>query len=202
MEVWENEKLKWEHEPRSANVSTQFRVFPNFHECFYNVWNMGKNVFYFFYKITRRKLKRGSSLLYRSVNSPYCSWWRMRWRIMAWTFPCFPYSYRNTAFNQSKVAFSKCYFIINYANNIRKMRILLNIVTLKYNHFYLLNISFFFSQEILPRTDLIRTPIWLQLSKQLLSEQICRYMYTVICVQAETANIFSSCFTFGLKHNI
>ena len=35
----------------------------------------------------------------------------MRWRIMAWTFPCFPYSYRNTAFSQSKLTFSKCYFI-------------------------------------------------------------------------------------------
>ena len=33
-------------------------------------------VFYFFCKITRRKLKRWNSLLYRSVNSPYCSWWR------------------------------------------------------------------------------------------------------------------------------
>ena len=26
-------------------------------------------------------------------------------------FPCFPYSYKNTAFSQSKLAFSKCYFI-------------------------------------------------------------------------------------------
>ena len=59
-----------------------------------------------------RKLKRGNSLLCQSVNSPYCSRWRMRWRIMAWTFPCFLYSYRNTAFSQSKLTFSKCYFII------------------------------------------------------------------------------------------
>ena len=30
--------------------------------------------FYFFYKITSRKIKRGNSrLLYQSVNSPYCS---------------------------------------------------------------------------------------------------------------------------------
>ena len=35
------------------------------------------------YKITRRKLKRGNSLLYRGGNSPYRSRWRMRWRIMA-----------------------------------------------------------------------------------------------------------------------
>ena len=109
MEVWENEKLKWEHEPRSANVSTQFRVFPNFHECFYNVWNMGKNVFYFFYKITRRKLKRGNSLLYQSVNSPYCSWWRMRWRDLSmFSIP----SYGNMAFSQWKLPLLKCYFII------------------------------------------------------------------------------------------
>ena len=91
-----------------VSVSTQFRVLSNFHECNITVWEHGGNVFYFFYKITRRKLKRGNSLLYQSVNSPY----RSRWRIMAWTFPCFPYSYRNTAFNQSKLTFSKCYFII------------------------------------------------------------------------------------------
>ena len=48
VEVWENEKLKWEHEPV---VCTQFRVL--FHECFYNVWEHTKNVFYFFYKTTR-----------------------------------------------------------------------------------------------------------------------------------------------------
>ena len=93
-----------------VSVSTQFRVLSSFHECFYNVWEHWEKVFYFFYKITRRKLQRGNSLLCRSVNSPYCSWWRMRWRIMAWTFPCFPYSYRNTVFNQSKLTFSKCYF--------------------------------------------------------------------------------------------
>ena len=38
---------------RKASVSTQFRVLPNFHECLYNVWEHGENVFYFFYKITR-----------------------------------------------------------------------------------------------------------------------------------------------------
>ena len=52
-----------------ASVSTQFRVLPNFHECFYNVCEYGKHVFYFFYKITRRKLRLGNSLLYQSVNS-------------------------------------------------------------------------------------------------------------------------------------
>ena len=112
VEVWENEKLKWEHEhilwlvfPRNfefSQTSTSVSI---------TYGNMGKNVFYFFYKITRRKLKRGDSLLYWSVNSPYCLWWRMRWHIMVWTFPCFPYSFRNTAFNQSKLTFSKCYFI-------------------------------------------------------------------------------------------
>ena len=31
--------------------------------------------------------------------------------MMAWTFQCFTYSYRNTAFSQAKLTFSKCYFI-------------------------------------------------------------------------------------------
>ena len=49
-----------------ASVSTLFRVLPNFHKCFYNVWEHGgKNLFYFFYKITRRRLKRGNSLMYQ-----------------------------------------------------------------------------------------------------------------------------------------
>ena len=56
------------------SVPTLFRVLPNFHKCFYITYgNTGKKVFYFFYKITRRKLKRGDSLLYQSVNSPYRS---------------------------------------------------------------------------------------------------------------------------------
>ena len=39
---------------RRTSVFTQFLVLPNLHECFYNVWeHTGKNVFYFFYKITR-----------------------------------------------------------------------------------------------------------------------------------------------------
>ena len=116
MEVWENEKLKcMGTRARRASVSTLF------HECFYNVWERGKSVFYFFYRITHRKLKRGNSLLYQSVNSPYCSRWRMWWRIMAWTFPCFPYSYRNTAFSQSKLAFSKCYFIKYVWRNVQSI---------------------------------------------------------------------------------
>ena len=82
------------------------RVFPRYfvfsHKCLYNIWEHWENVLYFFYEITRR-----NSLLYQSVNSPHCS----RWRIMAWTFPCFPYSYNNTAFSQSKLTFSKYYFI-------------------------------------------------------------------------------------------
>ena len=43
----------------------------NFHECFYNAWEHGGDVFYFFYGITCKELKRGNSLLYQSVNSPY-----------------------------------------------------------------------------------------------------------------------------------
>ena len=60
---------------RKASVSTQFRVLSNFHECFYNVWEHGKNCFLFLKYIavflTRRKLKRGNSLLYQSINSLY-----------------------------------------------------------------------------------------------------------------------------------
>ena len=112
VEVWKNEKLQWEHiEACRASVSTLFRVLPNFLKCFYNVCEHRKNIFYFFYKITRRKLKHRNSRLYRSVNSLYCSRWRIWWHIMVWTFP---YSYRNTAFSQSKLTFSKCYFIIHY----------------------------------------------------------------------------------------
>ena len=40
--------------------------------------NTGINVFYFFYKITRSILKRGSSFLHESGNSLHCSRWRMR----------------------------------------------------------------------------------------------------------------------------
>ena len=44
-----------------VSVSTQFRVLSNFHECNITVWEHGGNVFYFFYKITRRKLANQSS---------------------------------------------------------------------------------------------------------------------------------------------
>ena len=101
--------MKWEHEPRKASFSTQFWVLPNFHACFYNVMGTrGGNIFYFFYKITRRNPKRGNSLLYQSVNSPYHSRWRMRWRIIAWLLHVF---HTVIAFSQSNLTFSKCYFI-------------------------------------------------------------------------------------------
>ena len=78
--------------------------------------NTVKNVFYFFYKITRRKVKRGNRLLYQSVDSPYCSWWRIRWRESF--HACFPNSTRNTAFSQSKLTFSKYYiFAFNIARS-------------------------------------------------------------------------------------
>ena len=52
VEVWENEKLK-------CGISTLFWVLPNFHECFYNVWEHGKKN----EKKTKtcRKLKHGNS---------------------------------------------------------------------------------------------------------------------------------------------
>ena len=63
MEVCQNEKLKWEHDPQ-GKCFHPIQVLPNFHECFYNVWEHGGKCFLFFYEITRRKLKRGNSLLY------------------------------------------------------------------------------------------------------------------------------------------
>ena len=53
------------------------------------------------------KLKCANILLYESANSPYHS--IMMVYVMACTFPCFPYSYRNKAFFQSKLTFSKSY---------------------------------------------------------------------------------------------
>ena len=69
---------------RRASVSTLFRDFSNFHECvykygtrggvFYSEGNGGGgDVFYFFYKITSRKLKYENSLLYQSLNFSYCN---------------------------------------------------------------------------------------------------------------------------------
>ena len=56
------------HVSKLTSVSTLLGVLPNIHVCFYNVWGTRKkNVFYFFYKITRRKLKRGN----QSLNCPY-----------------------------------------------------------------------------------------------------------------------------------
>ena len=86
----------------------------------YRMGTRGKNVLYFVYKITRTKLlKRGNRpSLSKRKFSILSSWWRMRWRIMAWTFLCFPYSYRNMAFNQSRPTFWKCYFIIPYIKRL------------------------------------------------------------------------------------
>ena len=44
----------------------------------------------------------------QSINSPYCIF-KMAYNGV--DVSIFPYSYRNTAFSQSKLAFSKCYFI-------------------------------------------------------------------------------------------
>ena len=50
-------------------------------ECFHTISSSPK-LPYFFCEITRRKLKRKNNL-YQSTNSPYCSRWRMWFRIMA-----------------------------------------------------------------------------------------------------------------------
>ena len=79
-----------------VEVSTQFRVLPNFHECF--LFLLKNNPY--------RKLKRGNSLLYQSKFSMLF----MMAYAMEYNGACFPYSYRNTVFRQSKLTFSKCYF--------------------------------------------------------------------------------------------
>ena len=112
MEVWEKEKLKCMEHDSARQVFPRYCEFSQISTSVSITYgNSGKSVFYFFYRVTRRKLKCGNKLLYQSVNSPYCSWWRMRWRIMAWTFPCFPHSYRNTAFSsqfQNVILYCNC----------------------------------------------------------------------------------------------
>ena len=103
--------IKWEHEPAQ-------RVFPRYFACLQTSTsvsityrNTGGNVFYIFYKITRRKLKRGNKpSLSNCVNSPYCSWWRMRWRRPFYDSNAI-IEILNTAFSQSNLAFCKCYLI-------------------------------------------------------------------------------------------
>ena len=56
VEVWENKKLKWKHKP-TGQVFRAISSPPKLPQEFYNVWEHRKNVFYFFYKITHRKLK-------------------------------------------------------------------------------------------------------------------------------------------------
>ena len=62
-----------------------------------------------FYKMTGIKLKRRDIIRYQSVNSSYCSCDGIYNAVI---FPCFPYSYKNTSFSQSKLTFSKCYCIL------------------------------------------------------------------------------------------
>ena len=47
---------------------------------------------------------------------------RLQWRNkMAGIFSCFPYSYRRTAFSQSKIAFSICHFNIRNSHRATNM---------------------------------------------------------------------------------
>ena len=76
VEVWENEKLKWEDEPAG-------RVFPRYFEfsqtstsVSITYGNTEKTVFYFFYKITRRKLVTASNATkpnFSQKNNAYSS---------------------------------------------------------------------------------------------------------------------------------
>ena len=70
MEVWENEKLQREHEPIGRMFSHNFGLSQTFMSVPITYRNTGKYVFYFFYEIARRKLKRRNILFCQSVNSP------------------------------------------------------------------------------------------------------------------------------------
>ena len=71
MEVLEDEKLKWEHEP----VERVFARYSEFSRTSTSVsityGNTGKIVFYFFDKITHRNQVKCGNNLYQSLNSPY-----------------------------------------------------------------------------------------------------------------------------------
>ena len=85
-----------------ASVSTLHvcQVLPNFHKCFYNIWEHRKNV----YKIMHRKLKCGNSLLYHSINSPY---YAMAHNGVKFSMFSIQLYIRKTAFSQSEQTFSK-----------------------------------------------------------------------------------------------
>ena len=115
MEVWQNEKLQWEHKPTGQVFPRYFEFSQTFMSVSILYGNIVKNVFYYFYKITCRKLKCGNSLLYQSGNSLYRSRWRLRWRIMVWPASHVFHTVIGTQLlaNQSS-NFSKSYFIIVY----------------------------------------------------------------------------------------
>ena len=53
MEVWENEKLKWEHEPIGRMFPRNFEFSQTSTSVCTMYVNTGKKYLYFFYKITR-----------------------------------------------------------------------------------------------------------------------------------------------------
>ena len=55
MEIWENEKLLWEHEPQPAGFPQLLRVLSSFHECFFN--SIETQLFSFFRKHIEEKKK-------------------------------------------------------------------------------------------------------------------------------------------------
>ena len=71
VKLWENEKLKWEHEPVERVFCYSSRKLSRVQSITYGNTG-GGGIFYYPYKITRAKLKRGN-------NSPYCWRWRMQW---------------------------------------------------------------------------------------------------------------------------
>ena len=77
---------------KQTNLGTKSPIIHNLEEGERTFSAVNLKSFYFFFKITRRKLKCGNNLLCQSLNYSYCS--RQR---------DFPYSYSNTAFSQLKL---------------------------------------------------------------------------------------------------
>ena len=91
IETWVEVRVEVRTWARKASVSTLF--LPNLHECFYNVWEHGENVFYFFYG----KQKRGKTMPSKVLDA-----WnvRLKFTFSMGSTPTFLYSdlYLNTAY--------------------------------------------------------------------------------------------------------
>ena len=108
VEVWENEKLKWEREPVMRVF--QFHAISSFPKL-PRVFLQGNIYIYIFYKITRRKLKCGNApfLSKRKFFIPFMMTCAVAYHGV--NFPCFLYSFSKNLL----VYYCKCCNLIGYA---------------------------------------------------------------------------------------